>query len=88
MKHTLDHHNLEALGKRAGDLHPELRNVFPQSTPEEERLFNLLKKAHVDARYSSKYVITAEELAVIAGWVRDLRDRVERVCVERIAAMG
>ena len=81
-------HNLEDLGKRAGDLHPELRNVFPQSTPAEERLFKLLKKAYVDARYSSKYVITAEELAVIAGWVRDLRDRVERVCLERIAAMG
>jgi len=81
-------HNLEDLGKRAGDLHPELRNVFPQNTPAEERLFKLLKKAYVDARYSSKYVITAEELAGIAGWVRDLRDRVERVCVERIAAMG
>ena len=81
-------HNLEVLGKRAADLRPELRNVFPHGTPEEERLFKLLKKAYVDARYSSKYVITAEELAVIAGWVRDLRDRVERVCLERIAAMG
>ncbi len=81
-------HNLEVLGKRAADLHPELRNVFPHGTSEEERLFKLLKKAYVDARYSSKYVITAEELAVIAGWVRDLRDRVERVCLERIAAMG
>jgi predicted nucleotidyltransferase/HEPN domain-containing protein len=81
-------HNLEDLGKRAGDLHPALRKVFPRSTPEEERLFKLLKSAYVDARYSSTYAITAEELTTIAGWVRALRERVERVCRERIEAIG
>lgn len=81
-------HNIEDLGKRAADLHVELRRVFPRGTPEEDRLFKLLKHAYVDARYNSKYVITAEELTTIAGWVRELRDRVERVCRERIAAMA
>jgi hypothetical protein len=34
------------------------------------------------------YAITGAELEAIAVHVRELRDRVERVCRERIAAMG
>jgi uncharacterized protein len=81
-------HNLDDLGKRAGDLHPLLRNVFPRATPEEDRLFKLLKHAYVDARYSSKYAITKEELEALGAHVRERRGRVERVCRERIAGMG
>jgi len=80
-------HNLEDLGKRVADLHPLLRNVFPRTTPEEVRLFKLLKHAYVDARYDPSFAITKEELAQLAERVRDLRDRVERVCRERIDAM-
>ena len=80
-------HNLDDLGKRAGDLHPALRSVFPRGTPEDDRLFKLLKHAYVDARYDPKFAITREELAAIATHVRELRSRVEVVCRERIAAM-
>jgi uncharacterized protein len=80
-------HNIEDLGKRAGDLHPALRNVFPRGTPEDDRLFKLLKHAYVDARYDPKFAITREELEAIAVHVRELRSRVEVVCRERIAAM-
>jgi uncharacterized protein len=81
-------HNLDDLGKRAADLHPLLRNVFPRATPEEDRLFKLLKHAYVDARYDPNFAVTKEELETLAGHVRVLRDRVERVCRERIEAMG
>jgi predicted nucleotidyltransferase/HEPN domain-containing protein len=81
-------HNLEDLGKRAGDLHPALRNVFPRGRPEDDRLFKLLKHAYVDARYDPKFTITREELATLAGHVRALRERVEGVCRERISGMG
>ena len=80
-------HNIEDLGKRAGDLHPALRNVFPRGTPEEDRLFKLLKHAYVDARYDPKFTITRQELESIAVHVRELRTRVEKVCRERIEAM-
>ena len=80
-------HNLEDLGKRAGDLHPALRNVFPRGTPEDDRLFKLLKHAYVDARYDPKFTITRQELESIAVHVRELRTRVEKVCRERIEAM-
>ncbi len=81
-------HNIEDLGKRAGDLHPALRNAFPRGSPEDDRLFKLLKHAYVDARYDPKFTITREELATLAGHVRALRERVEGVCRERIAGMG
>jgi HEPN domain-containing protein len=81
-------HNLEDLGKRAGDLHPDLRNVLPHSDPEDARLFKLLKRAYVDARYDPTYAITADELAALAERVRDLKTRVERVCRDRIAALA
>src|SRR5262249_6502674 len=81
-------HNLEDLGKRAADLHPLLRDVFPRGRPEEDRLFKLLKNAYVDARYDPNYVITRDELEKLAELVRALRDRVDEVCRERIQAMG
>ncbi|MFO0759262.1 MAG: HEPN domain-containing protein [Byssovorax sp.] len=81
-------HNLEDLGKRAGDLHPSLRHVFPRGTPEDDRLFKLLKRAYVDARYDPTFTITREELDAIAVHVRELRSRVEAVCRERIDTMG
>jgi predicted nucleotidyltransferase/HEPN domain-containing protein len=81
-------HNLELLGKRCADLHPDLRGVFPLHTPDEIRLFKLLKAAYVDARYNTSYAVTQEELEILAGWVRELRDRVERVCAEKIEGLG
>lgn len=61
---------------------------MPCGRYQEDRLFKLRKKAYVNARYSSKYVNTAEELALIARWVRELRDQVKRVCLERIVPIG
>jgi hypothetical protein len=81
-------HNIEDLGKRAGDLHPALRDVFPRGTPEADHLFKLLKRAYVDARYDPQFSITTEELMAIAVHVRDLGSRVEMVCRERIESMS
>jgi predicted nucleotidyltransferase/HEPN domain-containing protein len=81
-------HNIEDLGKRAGDLHPALRDVFPRGTPEADHLFKLLKRAYVDARYDPQFSITTEELMAIAVHVRELRSRVEMVCRERIESMS
>jgi uncharacterized protein len=81
-------HNLETLGKRCTDLHPALRGVFPQNTPEETRLFKLLKAAYVDARYKTSYTVSKQELEIMAGWVRELSARVQRVCREHIEELG
>jgi hypothetical protein len=60
-------HNHEILAKRCADLHPELRGVFPERTPDEMRLFKLLKAAYVDARYNTSYAVSKEELEILAG---------------------
>jgi hypothetical protein len=54
---------------------------------ERTRVARVSKHAYVDARYDPTYAITREELEAIAVNARELRDRVERVSCERIAAM-
>lgn len=62
--------------------------VFPQNTAEETRLFKLLKVAYVDARYKTSYGVPKQELENLAGWVRELSARVQRVCREHIEELG
>jgi uncharacterized protein len=81
-------HNLEKLANQAAGLHPELREVLPRAAGEDRRLFDLLKKAYIDARYSKKYRIAAEDLTAMGDRVRELGEVVERVCREKIASMG
>src|SRR6185503_6377573 len=81
-------HNLEKLANQAAGLHPALRAALPRAAGEERRLFNLLKKAYIDARYSKKYRITADELVTLGGWVRELGVLVERACREKLASLA
>jgi hypothetical protein len=46
----------------AASLDPIFNTVFPLDTDEHKRLFELLRKAYVDARYKLHYKITKEEL--------------------------
>ena len=81
-------HNLDKLADRAAGMQPDLRAVLPRELPEDRRLFDLLKKAYVDARYNTNYRITADELEAIGPRVRELGAVVERVCKEKIATLG
>jgi uncharacterized protein len=81
-------HDIEALGNQVGALHPDLDEPIPKSLPEDERLFKLLKKAYIEARYSRSYRITAEELAILGERVRALAGRIERACREKIASFA
>lgn len=45
-------HDLEALAKQTATLHPELEGALPRTEPEDDRLFDLLKRAYIEARYS------------------------------------
>jgi uncharacterized protein len=81
-------HDIEALSNQVGALHPDLAEPIPKTLPEDERLFKLLKKAYIDARYSRSYRITAEELAILGERVRALAGRIERACREKIASFA
>jgi predicted nucleotidyltransferase/HEPN domain-containing protein len=80
-------HDIEVLGRIAGEQHAGLsaNDPLPKADPEDRRLFDLLKKAYVDARYSMSYRITMEELSVLQERVVLLGERVRAACLEKIA---
>jgi HEPN domain-containing protein len=81
-------HNLEKLVNQAASLHTKLRAALPRAAGEDRRLFDLLKKAYIDARYSKKYRITAEELGTLGDRVHELGSLVDCACREKVASLG
>lgn len=81
-------HNLSKLSGSVKKYSEDLKSVFPQNTPEEIRLFKLLKAAYVDARYNPLFVVTKEDIDALIPKVELLRDITERICRERIESYG
>jgi predicted nucleotidyltransferase/HEPN domain-containing protein len=77
-------HDIKTLGKQAGNLDPRFLPVFPHETQEERRLFELLRKAYIDARYNRNYKVTKKELEYLAGRVNKLQRLTKEICKERI----
>ncbi len=78
-------HDIEILGTQVEKLNTNFATVFPRKTAEGDRLFILLKKAYIDARYNKNYKIEKEELEYLGSRVTLLKDLTERICKERIA---
>ena len=78
-------HDLEFLIEKCKPYTLELAKVFPRDTPEEERLFKLLQRAYVEARYNDDFVVTKEDIDALTPKVELLRDITEKVCRDRIA---
>lgn len=81
-------HNLSKLSSSVKKYSEHLKAVFPQDTPEEKRLFTLLKAAYVDARYNPHFVVTKEDIHVLIPKVELLRDITEKICVVKIEQYG
>src|SRR6185295_8458027 len=81
-------HDIKILGKRVSNLDPRFLPVFPRTTPEEKRLFELLQKGYIDARYNPKYKISKKELEYLAERVKQLQKLTKAICKERIASYG
>lgn len=77
-------HNIKFLRSLAEDSEPRLIEAWPRERRIDRRRFQLLKRAYVEARYSTAYEITVEELNAILGSVRQLRDIIEQVSRERL----
>ncbi len=81
-------HDLERLDLRVKNCDPRFA-VFPHSTDEEKRLFELLRRAYVDARYKmDEYSISKEELDYLAEKVGQLKGLTEKLCKEKIGQIG
>lgn len=80
-------HNIKFLRSLAEDSEPRLIEAWPRERRIDRRRFQLLKRAYVEARYSTAYEISVEELNAILESVRTLRDIVEQVSRERLTEL-
>jgi predicted nucleotidyltransferase/HEPN domain-containing protein len=78
-------HKLNFLRSQAERLAPLLIAAWPRESRFEQRCWELLRRAYVDARYSPNYKVTADELAWLGERIIILRGLVESVCRERLA---
>ena len=82
-------HDLEFLLNKSKCYTLELIKVFPRDTEEEKRLFALLRRAYLEARYNKKnFVVTKEDIDALIPKIEQLKRVVENVCTERIAYYG
>ena len=65
--------------------HALMAGVLSKTEPEEQHLFDLLKRAYIDARYSMSYRISSAELATLQAQGLVLAARVRVACLEMIA---
>ena len=78
-------HRLKVLRSQAEGLDIRLVDAWPRDSRSYRRCFELLSRAYVEARYSSKYTITNEELAWLVERVEVLQTRVQAICRERLS---
>jgi len=77
-------HDLETLGHMVAGCDPSFLTVFPRATDEQKECFDLLKRAYIEARYSSAYKITKAQLEYLAERVRKLQRLTKKICQARI----
>ncbi len=80
-------HKLNFLRSQAERLAPGLVDVWPRATRFEQRCFELLRRAYVDARYSPNFKITADELAWLQQRTELLQERVREACQTELARL-
>ena len=80
-------HNIKFLRSLSEDLDKRLIAAWPRATRKDERLFKLLKRAYVEARYSEHYDISAKDLDLLTECAQNLGALVEQVCRERLSAL-
>lgn len=84
---TLNNSKLHNLAKLLGSVRKYscgFDSIFPNQTPEEKRLFKLVKAAYVEARYNPKFVVTKEDIDALMPIVGELFDLAKHICEEKI----
>ncbi len=81
-------HNLSKLASSVRQYSEELAGVFSQTTPEEKRLFNLLKAAYVDSRYNPNFLVTKEDVEMLTAKTERLKEIAKRICEDKIRRYG
>ena len=80
-------HKLNFLRSQAEQLDGRLTAAWPRRTKFEQRCFELLRRAYVDARYSEHYKISQDELAWLDQRIGVLADLVAQISQERLDSL-
>jgi HEPN domain-containing protein len=80
-------HSVRSLKRFNHRLAPQLNEVFPGGSQDEERLLELLEDAYLGARYNPDYQIGEQEVHSISSRVLRLLELAEAVFEERMAAI-
>lgn len=72
-------HSIRSLKKFNHRLAPQLNEVFPGGSPDEERLLQLLEDAYLEARYNLQYEISKVDLDLVSSRVFRLLELAEAV---------
>lgn len=81
-------HKLNFLRSRAESLSSSLIDAWPRRSRFEQRCFELLRRAYVEARYSPHYQITPDELDWLVDRVGVLLELGEAACRARLTHAG
>lgn len=79
-------HNLNKLRKYAKHLNFELYSLFltPAEDDEEFRLFELLRKGYVEARYSRDFEVSKIDCKILIARISNMQSIVARICSKEI----
>jgi len=80
-------HNIKFLRSLSEDKEPRLVDAWPRASRVDRSRFERLKRAYVEARYSTSYAITNEDLDALAASIERLRAVVVEVSEERLAEL-
>ncbi|MEJ2427083.1 MAG: HEPN domain-containing protein, partial [Candidatus Thiodiazotropha sp.] len=80
-------HDMAKLLQQGAGFAQELHALFPNDSQEEQHLFDLLRRAYVDARYSRAYQIDDDEFEGLYQWVLRLKQIVTKLCQDKIKAL-
>lgn len=80
-------HKLGVLRSQCEQVNESLKEAWPRSARFEQRCFELLRRAYVDARYSPHYKIADEELGWLIHRVEVLQGLVRIAADERLAQL-
>ena len=71
-------HSIDKLIRYCSMFCHRLTELFPKNSEKNKKLYALLNKAYIDARYKDDYVITGEELSALTGKVKKINEIFEK----------
>ena len=80
-------HNIKFLRSLSEDKEPRLVDAWPRASRVDRSRFERLKRAYVEARYSTSYAITNDDLDALAASIERLRAIVVEVSEERLVEL-